>query len=133
MLRKLVLFTYILVITGLSLLPAGSIPLLKSGLIPHFDKVVHFMMYAGFSFLLFFTWPEHFSGRARQFLPLLYIFTWGTLMEIFQALGGYGRHFSYLDIVANTLGFFPGWVAWTWISKMFYLNAPVNANHPKKD
>jgi VanZ family protein len=114
-----------MIVTGLSLVPAGSLPIPKSGLFLHADKVVHFTMYAGFTFLMFFAWPGSFNGKAKQFIPLLYVFVWGSLMEIFQALGGYGRSFSYLDIAANTMGFLPGWLGWIWVSRKFTLAVPV--------
>jgi len=117
MLRKVILSAYILLITGLSLLPANSLPIPESGLFPHADKVFHFFMYAVFTSLLFYTWPNRFSGTTRQFIPLVYVVFWGTVMEILQEAGGYGRGFSYLDIFANALGFFPGWLTWKWLSK----------------
>lgn len=110
--KKIILFAYVLIVTALSLLPANKLPLTSAGLFPHADKAVHFGMYAVFTFLLFYTWPVKFSGKTRQFLPLLYVVIWGTIMEILQGVGGYGRTFSHFDIIANILGFFPGWVAW---------------------
>ncbi len=115
MLRKTLLFFYVIIVTGLSLLPASLFPISGEALFPHADKVVHFVMYAIFTFLLFYTWPDRFSCNKTQFIPILYIFIWGTVMEILQGIGDYGRNFSYLDIVANTLGFLPGWLAWKFI------------------
>lgn len=114
--RKILLFIYVIVITAMSLLPAGSLPIPKSGLFPHADKVVHFGMYAAFTFLLFFSFPLKFSGKKSQFLPLLYVVIWGTCMEILQGMVGY-RNFSHMDILANILGFFPGWIAWRLLLK----------------
>ncbi len=122
MFKKVVLFIYILVVTGLSLLPSDSFPVTGAQLFPHADKFVHFGMYAVFTFLLFYTWPIRFSGKARQFLPLLYVIIWGTAMEILQGIGGLGRSFSHMDIVANILGFFPGWIAWRWLSGSMRVN-----------
>lgn len=113
--RIMLLFIYLIIITALSLLPAGSLPIPSAGLFPHADKVIHFGMYTILTFLIFYTWPTKFSSRYRQYFPLLFVFAWGTIMEVLQVAGGYGRHFSYLDIVANTLGFFPGWLAWKWM------------------
>ncbi len=118
MYRKIIFFTYVIVITGLSLLPSSSFPIPRGGLFTHADKVAHFGMYAVFTFLLFYAWPLKFSGKARQFLPLLYVIIWGTFMEILQGAGGYGRNFSHFDILANILGFFPGWLAWKQFSKL---------------
>ncbi len=121
--RKIILLTYVVLVTALSLVPANRFPITSEGLFPHADKVVHFGMYAVFTFLLFYTWPIKFSGRARQFLPLLYVIIWGTMMEILQGVGGYGRNFSHLDILANILGFFPGWAAW-----IIFLKKPAGQN-----
>ena len=115
--KKIIFFTYVLLVTALSLFPTSRLPVTGRDLFPHADKLVHFGMYAVFTFLLFYTWPAKFSGRARQFLPLLYVIIWGTLMEALQGVGGYGRNFSHLDIIANILGFFPGWAAWIIILK----------------
>ncbi len=128
MLRKMILFIYVLVITGLSLLPANTLPIPESGLFPHADKVVHFGMYAVFTLLLFYAWPLQFAGKTKQFLPLLYVIIWGTVMEILQELGGYGRSFSHMDILANILGFFPGWLAWKWFSKKRYFQVEKTRN-----
>ena len=123
MLRKVILFAYVLVITLMSLLPASALPIPRSGLFPHADKVVHFGIYAVFTLLLFYTWPIRFTGKIKQFLPLLYVIMWGTVMEILQEVGGYGRSFSHFDILANILGFFPGWLAWKWFSRSRYYQA----------
>ncbi len=120
MLRYMILLTYLIIITSLSLLPSSSLPIPESGLFPHADKVIHFGMYTILTFLLFFTWPDKFYGKYKKFLPLLVVFFWGTIMEVIQGAGGYGRHFSTLDILANTLGFFPGWLAWKWFFRKRY-------------
>jgi VanZ family protein len=121
-LHNMILFTYLLLISALSLLPAGTLHLNEAALFPHADKVVHFGMYAVLTFLLFYTWPGKFQGRYRQFIPLIAVIVWGTAMEYLQGLGDYGRHFSYLDIIANTLGFFPGWLLWKWFFEGRYRN-----------
>ncbi len=112
MIRKIILALYIVTVTALSLLPANSFRIPESGLFEHADKLVHMAMYSIFTFLIFFTWPDKFPKKGKQFIPLLYVFAWGTLMEILQGIGGYGRNFNYLDILANTAGFFPGWLVW---------------------
>lgn len=115
MLRKIILFAYVIVITGLSLLPSDALLIPESVMFAHADKVAHFGMYAVFTFMLFYAFPKRFSGRLVQFLPLIYVLVWGTIMEILQGIGGYGRNPSLPDIFANALGFFPGWIAWRWI------------------
>ncbi|MFO7924577.1 MAG: VanZ family protein [Bacteroidales bacterium] len=117
MVRKIILFIYIILVTGLSLLPAGSFAVPGAELFAHADKVIHFAMYAVFTFLLFNAWPDSFTPGKKQLLPLLYVFLWGTGMEILQETGSLDRTFSTLDILANILGFFPGWLVWRWSRK----------------
>lgn len=128
MFRKTILFIYIIVITLLSLVPPNAFPIEGEKLFPHVDKVVHILMYALFTFLLFFTWPDYFKGKARQFLPLLYVILWGSFMELLQGAGSYGRSMSHLDIIANIVGFFPGWLAWKTAGKI----APGRLTQQKK-
>jgi VanZ family protein len=123
--KSMILFTYLVIITLLSLLPSSTLHITEALFFPHVDKVVHFGMYAILTFLLFYTWPEKFNGKFKQYLPLLYVFIWGTLMELFQGLGGQGRAFSYLDILANTIGFLPGWLGWSWYAGKKYPSQPV--------
>ncbi|TVR69255.1 MAG: hypothetical protein EA408_12760 [Marinilabiliales bacterium] len=130
MYKKIIFITYVLLITTLSLFPANKLPITSASLFPHADKVVHFGMYAVFTFLLFYTWPDKFSGRTRQFLPLLYVIIWGSMMEILQGFGGYGRNFSHLDILANILGFFPGWIAWRVLPEKFKPAKPASSQVP---
>jgi VanZ family protein len=125
--RFMILLTYLILITAMSLLPSGALHIPDPGLFPHADKVVHFGMYSVLTFLVFYTWPEKFQARYRQLIPLLVVIMWGSAMEILQGLGGYGRHFSHFDILANILGFFPGWIAWRWFfNKKYGETIPVH-------
>jgi len=109
MLKKILFFGYLSTITIVSLLPSNDLPDVK--LFPSADKVVHLCLYAGLTFLFFWSWPGKFKGK-KQFLPLLLVFCWGFMMEILQGLGHYGRQFDLLDQVANVSGFLPGWLTW---------------------
>ena len=114
MFKKILFFIYLLLITCLSLLPSGDLPDIK--LFLHADKVIHICMYAGFTFLLLWAWPQKFTG-ARQWLPLLAIVIWGFIIEVIQGLGHYGRTFELSDELANIIGFLPGWLCWKVISR----------------
>ncbi|HAQ65255.1 MAG TPA: hypothetical protein DCR43_05315 [Bacteroidales bacterium] len=107
--RRGIFFLYVALITALSLVSGHDLPSVK--LFRHADKVIHMCMYAGFTFLLLWGWPRLFRG-SRQWLPLFVVMFWGLSMEILQDLGHYGRSFELFDLVANVLGFFPGWLAW---------------------
>ncbi|MEI6062484.1 MAG: hypothetical protein WCR72_17415 [Bacteroidota bacterium] len=114
MLKKFLLFLYLIILTFLSLLPPQNLP--HAALFPNADKLIHCCLYAGFTFLLFWGWHDKFIGK-KQLLPLLAVFVWGMVMEIIQGVGHYGRSFEFTDEIANIAGFFPGWVAWLWIRK----------------
>ena len=114
MLKKILFFLYLLLITFLSLLPSQDLPDVK--LFMHADKVIHLCMYAGFTFLLLWAWPQKFTG-IRQLIPLLAIILWGLLMETLQSFTHLGRTFDLTDLLANILGFLPGWAFWKIVSK----------------
>ena len=114
MLKKILFYAYFVLITLLSLWPSDGLPDIK--LFPFADKLIHAGMYAGFTFLMFWAWPEDLSG-AKQILPLLIIIVWGFLMEILQQYSYIGRSFDLTDELANCLGFLPGWIGWRWFGR----------------
>lgn len=101
-----------------SLTPPKSFPKLLS--IPHFDKVVHFLMY--FIFCILGIWAKDkrvwqnsiYKGTTpvlRDYIFILFIaIVWGLLMEVAQYLMGFGRSYSSLDLLANTTGAISGTV-----------------------
>lgn len=112
--KKTLFFIYLIIITLISLWPSDGLPDIV--LFPHADKLIHCCMYAGFTFLVLWTWPEKFTGN-KQFLPLLAVILWGFSIEVLQGLTHFGRSFDFLDELANSLGFFPGWIAWRWFGR----------------
>jgi len=102
--KKHLFILYLLIVTVVSLFPSRDIPDVQ--LFPYFDKLVHFSMYALFSFLMLWAWPGKFTGR-KQVIPFL--------MEALQRFSNLGRSFDLTDELANCLGFFPGWLFWRWI------------------
>lgn len=111
MYKKILLFGYLVFITFLSLMPGKDLPDIM--VFPYADKVIHACMYAGFTFLLLLAYPVTFSGR-RQFLPFLIVVAYGFFMEMLQRISILGRSFDLRDELANSLGFFPGWLFWKW-------------------
>lgn len=109
--KRILFIIYLLMVTAVSLLPSNDIPEVQ--VFPYFDKVVHFGMYALFSFLLLWAWPQEFSGK-KQLIPFLMVVAYGFLMEVLQRFTHLGRTFDLSDELANCLGFFPGWLFWRW-------------------
>jgi VanZ family protein len=118
--KKILFILYVLFVTTISLLPSRDIPEVNTFL--YFDKLVHFSMYALFSFLLLWAFPKKFAG-IKQIIPFLLVVAYGFLMEVLQRYMHLGRTFDLLDELANCLGFFPGWLFWKWISDNGKLNS----------
>lgn len=103
--RIALVILYVGCIAALSLLPMRDLPS-----IPMFrgaDKIVHLIMYLGFSLL--FCWSvksEH--NYFRMFFIVLVTLCWGIFMEFLQLEMHMGRSFSYYDILANFLGVMSG-------------------------
>jgi VanZ family protein len=114
MAKKIIFFLYTLILTLASQWPSDGLP--SFAFFPHADKLVHIGMYAGFTFLLFWAWPQQFSGR-RQFLPAIIVIGYGFFMEFLQRYGNLGRSFEFRDEMANAAGIFPGWLCWRWLVK----------------
>ena len=114
MLKKTLLFLYLLVITLLSLWPSDGLPNVM--LFPYADKFIHAGMYAGFTFLMLWAWPEKFIGF-KQIIPFLIVVAWGFFMEFLQRYTQFGRSFDLSDELANSLGFIPGWLGWRWFGR----------------
>lgn len=114
MIRKAIFFLYLILITVLSLWPSAG--LLDVQFFPHADKLIHAGMYAGFSFLMLWAWPDHLTGP-RQFSPLIVVVLWGLMMEFMQQYFPWGRSFDLLDLLANAAGFLPGWILYRILTK----------------
>ena len=75
--------------------------------IPHFDKVIHFIMYAVLTILIL-SKNHVLFGKYRQINVLafsfFYAFFMGFFIEILQNSFLIGRNFDIFDVVANTAG-----------------------------
>ena len=96
-----------LLVILVSILPAEEIPGIKFEIIPHFDKVVHFIMYAILTILIL--QKNHvLFGKIRQTTLLiftaLYAFFLGFFLELIQNCFLIGRIFDIFDVMANTIG-----------------------------
>jgi len=102
----------ILIITILSLMNTSEIEPKDLNLIPHIDKIVHFLMYFTLGFTFMFEYYIHHHKTIKNIstiliLPLLY----GGLMEILQLLLTSYRGADWLDMLANGCGIFAAYFA----------------------
>ena len=118
--KRLLFVFYLIMVTIASLMPSYDVP--EVNVFPNFDKIVHFSMYALFTFLILWAWPEKFKGK-KQILPFLIVLAYGFFMEAMQRYTNLGRTFDLRDELANCLGFFPGWLFWRWIKDKANLNS----------
>jgi len=114
LIKKIILFLYIALITTMSILPASDIPKLKT--FPYFDKMVHIIMYAGLSYLMLWNLSEN-SSKRKYLGTFCFVFGWGFLMEIIQGISNMGRSFELIDIIANTSGIILGFITWVFLTK----------------
>lgn len=92
------------IIPGSSLRKVGTIP------IPHFDKVVHFILFFILTLLLLYETAKRnghktLSLKTKTAVAVLTI-SYGAFLEVIQHLLVAGRTGSMLDILANSLGVF---------------------------
>jgi VanZ family protein len=110
---------YVGCVAALSLLPMQDLPQ-----VPMFrgeDKVVHFIMYFGFSILFCWTLKTELNF-SKLFFVLLVAVSWGILMEYLQLDMHFGRSFSWYDELANSVGSGFGILMYTLITR----NAAAN-------
>ncbi len=104
-------------IVALSLLPPQDIPQVE--LFAGADKVVHFLMY--FIFALLGCWSVKKTSIHSHFKVILPMsIGWGIIMEIFQLTMHLGRSFSWLDVLANSIGAVGGIIVYNLILTRFY-------------
>lgn len=126
-LRWFIFVLYLFAIAYASLSPPEGIPQLFY--FPHIDKVVHFIMYFGFSLLGLWTLDKSkivegkVIGRNNQLWlylkVLLMAIMMGFAIEIFQRLMPFGRMYSLYDMYANTTGALLGTGLYYLITKGF--------------
>ncbi|MBN2166667.1 MAG: VanZ family protein [Marinilabiliaceae bacterium] len=92
--------------------------------IPHFDKIVHFLMYSTLTFI--FLW-ENFSRHNyhvitnRVFLIIILIIVVGITMELLQNTITDYRSGNINDTIANTFGLLIGWIGFIITRKISFL------------
>ena len=101
-------------------MPASSIPDSSFLDIPHFDKLVHFSMFLGFTFLLCagFYLKDKKGITSIHFLFVALIgLLYGGITELFQEFFFDSRHGSFVDFIANTIGVVAGITVFCFLRK----------------
>ena len=99
--------TIMLVVTFLSLMNTSNIKPRDIFSFPHFDKIVHFLMYFTMAFFLMFEYYLHHKHRITHIVQILIIpLFWGAAMELAQLILTENRAAEWWDMLANSLGVF---------------------------
>jgi VanZ family protein len=86
-------------------MPAEDIP--QIDLFEGADKLVHFCMYLGFTWLVCWSLRSESKSVINYFVIILTV-GWGILMEVLQLLMQFGRSFEWMDVLANSVGAITG-------------------------
>ena len=103
-----------------SLIPAGKLDSGFLSSIPYWDKLVHFGGYLGSVFLVSFAMQVTHEKRKTLLGIVLIVIVWSVILEYLQLIGGRGRSFEVLDIIANISGALSGAVAFILLFKRRY-------------
>ena len=98
---------WISLVTIASLLSGDSLSAVPKMPFEGFDKLIHFGMYAGLSFLLIegnYLKNNILAGTKFLLLTIAFAIIYGSLMEILQFEMGKGRSAEFNDFIANTMG-----------------------------
>lgn len=95
-----------------SLTPSRKIPDFQ--LFKHADKVIHFIMYLGFSFLLIPSLVKNSKYRNVYLQSFLLSVALGGCFELIQKFFTLDRSASWLDFLANTIGAIAGIFIYKW-------------------
>jgi VanZ family protein len=112
--RLFFIVIYVGCIIALSLLPMQDLP--QVPMFPEEDKLIHFLMYFGFSVLFCWTLKTELNF-SRIFLVILVTVSWGILMEYLQLDMHLGRSFSWYDELANSIGVCFGILTYTLVTR----------------
>lgn len=93
------------------------VPLFK---IPHLDKIVHFLMYAGLMSVILFENRKTLILHRQIFLTALIPFFYGILMELLQAAFTETRSGSIYDALFNSAGIISAVLLWLYIKPLIF-------------
>lgn len=96
------LFIWISLITYALLTPGETLPDLI--LFPHFDKVIHFIMFSGLSLLIVPVIVKQKKYIKAYTIAFIISTVTGIIFELLQSIITYDRSSSIYDALANTTG-----------------------------
>lgn len=110
-----VIWTILVIV--LSLMPKAALD--EAGLIQlmHLDKLGHFTFYFGFVYLWSKAFNDSRNFRNKQLWIVLISIFLGITIEYLQMQTNFGRHFEYLDIIANIMGSMVALITYNKINK----------------
>ena len=82
---------FVLIASLMPVHPPGKLPAQS-------DKLVHVIFFA----LLYYFWTK--TGLFRSISLLVYLVFFGIIIEILQGILPFGRHFDWLDVLADFFG-----------------------------
>ncbi len=86
-------------------MPSSDIPRTRLINIPHFDKLVHFSMYFGFSFVVLWDFSAQKELTRKIVATILFVVISASgMIEIMQGLWSSGREADFYDLIANSAG-----------------------------
>ncbi len=100
-----------IMIALLSLAPASKFPVSSVWDIPHFDKLVHMLMYGSLGFVALLESRCKTKCPGYHVLILLTILLVSALIEILQATLVLSRGAEWIDLLANFLGLVAAYLA----------------------
>lgn len=124
MIRKYILSILVaLVILYLSLTSSHTFDKVPLFNIPFLDKIVHFLMYAGFMSAILFENRKSQNGPRHIFLIALIPLIYGVFMEILQASITATRSGSIFDALFNSLGILTAVILWIYVKPLIFKNS----------
>ena len=100
-----------ILIVLVSLIPSSSMPDSSLFSIRFLDKIVHFSLYAFFVFVALLESRCRLQCIRFHLLLIMIIFIMSAVIEVLQATVVATRSAEWLDLVANFLGLFAGYIA----------------------
>ena len=107
MLNRTAFWTFLAVLTVLSLMPQAYLPHPAFSI---WDKAQHAMGFAALTFLGLLT----FNSKSLQVAAAM--LTYGGLIEVIQAVSGW-RSGDWLDLLADAIGIALAWAAWSFMRR----------------
>lgn len=110
--RKTLLFTVIILVTILSLMPLHKLEI-KAPL--GTDKVIHIIMYFMITILALWSYS---NGNSQTLKIVIIVILYGILIEVLQECMPLKRTGDIYDVIANTIGSFLGMISQPIIKKI---------------